>query len=149
MILHRWLTEFWQASLRTAGLVIVNIAHMDTAMYKDVIVVAKKLERFETEPKFRRVRGGMELNCRVPGTTGEKEKIMRRLTFLSDLSFLYLSKTKMHYMYLEINSINAVMSKQVYYKTLLFFYQYFFLLESAKCLRSRVSCILKAATILN
>lgn len=75
---------------------------------------------------------------------------MRTLTFLSDLSFLYLSKTKMHYMYLEINSINAVMSKQVYYKTILFFYQYFFfLLESAKCLRSRVSCILKAATILN
>ena len=95
-------------------------------MYKDVIVVTKKLECFETEPKFRRVRGGMELNCRVPGTTGEKEKIMRTLTFLSDLSFLYLSKTKMHYMYLEINSINAVMSKQVYYKTLLFFYQYFF-----------------------
>lgn len=116
-------------------------------MYKDVIVVAKKLERFETEPKFCRVRGGMEFNCRVPGTTGEKEKIMRTLTFLSDLSFLYSSKTKMHYMYLEINSINAVMSKQVYYKTLLFFYQYFFLLESAKCLRSRVSC--KAATILN
>lgn len=74
---------------------------------------------------------------------------MRTLTFLSDLSFLYLSKTKMDYMYLEINSINAVMSKQVYYKTILFFYQYFFLLESAKCLRSRVSYILKAATILN
>lgn len=101
-------------------------------MYKDVIVVAKKLERFETEPKFRRVRGGMELNCRVPGTTGEKEKIMRTLTFLSDLSFLHLSKTKMHYMYLEINSINAVMSKQVYYKTLLFFYQYFFFARKCK-----------------
>ena len=101
-------------------------------MYKDVIVVTKKLECFETEPKFRWVRGGMELNCRVPGTTGEKEKIMRTLTFLSDLSFLYLSEIKVHYMYLEINSINAVISKQFYYKILLFFYQYFFFARKCK-----------------
>lgn len=50
-------------------------------MYKDVIVVAKKLERFETEPKFCRVRGGMEFNCRVPGTTGEKEKNYENTNF--------------------------------------------------------------------
>ena len=58
-------------------------------MDKDVIVVAKKLERFETESDFRWVRRVMELNSRVPATTGENEKYMRILTFIYDLSIKY------------------------------------------------------------
>lgn len=93
------------------GFVIVNIVYMDMVMYKDVIVVVKKLECFEIELKFCWVRGGMEFNCRVFGIIGEKEKIMRILIFFFDLFFLYLFKIKMYYMYFEINFINVVMLK--------------------------------------
>lgn len=75
---HRFLTLFTvDTPLRAAGIRVIDVTDMNSAVDKHVVMITEELESFETEPDFSRIGRGVKLNTGIYWAAREKTEAIK------------------------------------------------------------------------